>query len=85
MNNTIWSLDIKDDNIGLASAGLNIDIFSLGHGDLLTASCLNIGAAIGNIFGCQGWASNYVSQEDGCQGFLVSQDTLEGFSGDLEK
>ena len=54
MNNTIGSLDIKDDNIGLASAGLNIDIFSLGHGDLLTASCLNIGAAIGNIFGCQG-------------------------------
>ena len=54
MNNSVGSLDIEDDHIGLARAGLNADILPLGHRDFLTTSSLHCCAASRNVFGCQG-------------------------------
>ena len=76
MNHTIGSKNIKEDNIGTASAGVDLNKFVPGGSDVLTRGSFKCGGARGDVLPLHGGACHHVPQEHCLQGLLVCQETI---------
>ena len=85
MHDTIGCEDVKEDNIGLSSGGLDLDELVPGDADLLSAGGLEVGGAGGDVLTLEGGPGHDVPQEDGLELLLVGEESIESVGGDLEK
>ena len=76
MNHTISSNNIKEDNIGTASAGVDLNKFVPSGGDVLTRGGFKCGGTRGDVLPLNVGAWHHVPQEHCLQGLLVCQETI---------
>ena len=85
MDDTVGRQNIKENNIGLSGGGLDLDELVPGHVDLLAASGLHSGGALGHVAGLESGSRDNVTEKNSCEGILVSQQAVEGLLRDLGK
>ena len=85
VDHSVGGDDVKEDNIGLAGGGLDLDELVPGHTDLLAAGGLQVGGAGGDVLALEGGSGHNVPQEDSLEGILVGEKGIESISGDLKK
>lgn len=83
VDHSVGGDDVKEDNIGLAGGGLDLDELVPGHADLLAAGGLQVGGAGGDVLALEGGSGHNVPQEDSLEGILVGEKGIESISGDL--
>ena len=84
MDHSVGSEDVKEDNIGLPSGGLDLDELVPGHTDLLAAGRLEVGGAGRDVLALQLGSCHHVPQEDRLELLLVSQEGVKSISRDLK-
>jgi len=83
MDHSVGCEDVKEDNIGLAGGGLDLDELVPGHADLLAAGGLEVGGAGGDVLALELGPGHHVPQEDGLELLLVSEEGVKSISRDL--
>ena len=71
MNNAVAAKNIKEDNIGAASAGVDLNEFVPGGGYVLPRGSLESGGAGRDVLSLHGGARHHVPQEYILEGRLV--------------
>ena len=84
MDHSVGSEDVKEDNIGLAGGGLDLDELVSGHADLLAAGGLEVGCAGGDVLALELRPGHHVPQEDGLELLLVGEEGVKSISRDLK-
>ena len=84
MDHSVGSEDVKEDNIGLAGGGLDLDELVPGHTDLLAAGGLEVGGAGGDVLALELGPGHHVPQENGLELLLVCEEGVKSVSRDLE-
>jgi len=85
MKNSIASKLIKEDNIGTSSAGVDLDEFVSGGGDLLSSNSLEGCASWGNVLALDAGSRDDMPQQHGLQLLLVLQQAVQCINWDLIK
>ena len=84
MDHSVGCEDVKEDNIGLAGGGLDLDELVPGHADLLTPGGLEVGGAGGDVLALELGPGHHVPQEDGLELLLVGEEGVKSISRDLK-
>ena len=84
MDHTVGGQDIKEDNIGLAGGGLDLDELVPGHTDLLAARSLEVGGAGRDVLTLELGPGHHVPQEDSLELLLVCEEGIKSVSRDLK-
>ena len=77
MENSITSKLIKEDNIGASCAGVDLDEFVSGGGDLFSSNSLESCASWRNVLALDSGSRDDMSQQDRLQLLLVLQQTVQ--------
>merc|ERR1719447_96306 len=78
VHDSIGGEHVKGDHASLPGGRLHGDVPAPGHVDLLAASGLHGGGALGNVAGLESSSRDNVAEENSCEGVLVSQQAVEG-------
>jgi len=85
VDNTVAGDNIEGGNIGLAGSALDLDELAAVGGDRLATGGLERGLARGDVLALEGSSWNDVTEEDSCQSFFVSKESVQSLSGNLVK
>ena len=77
MKHSITSELIKEDNIGTSCAGVDLDEFVSGGGDLLSSNSLESCASWRNVLALDAGSRDDMSQQHGLQLLLVLQQAVQ--------
>merc|ERR1719447_263716 len=85
VHDSIGGEHVKGDHASLPGGRLHGDVPAPRHVDLLPASGLHGGGALGHVAGLESSSRDNMTEENSCEGILVSQEAVEGLLRDLGK